>query len=316
MARGEEEDSPLLPVLGPDASARSGKTLTARWVLLTLAALLSFSACSATAVIKYSKAFARVSVADVYARTERIFNEHAQYCGTCALVIPSDTYRGKGLGVSIDSADCVVRFNSHGPFNCSSDASSGDGRKSTRCPKTEDYGRKDTIRVMNGNPEMMDLLDEDPCFTKIQGRDDTPTCRRQIVTWMYPDDLRSVSFFAKHDGAEDMEALYHSLRLADPHEAIREFASNKSVPRPGYASSAFVTISALKDPKMCGELYVFGLESTDANESANHGYADDPDKFISISHDYVLEHDFYKTAVHEKFPGWENVKVVKMDAPY
>ena len=44
-------------------------------------------------------------------------------------------------------------------------------------------------------------------------------------------------------------------------------------------------------------------------------YLDDPFKAISPEHNYVLEHTFYKTAVQESWPGWENVKWVPMDVP-
>ena len=76
----------------------------------------------------------------VAARTLDRLQEKPQWCNSCAVVVPTDTYADKGWGQQIDAADCVVRFN---------DATTG-----TKSP--EDLGMKDTIRVISadgpGNP--------------------------------------------------------------------------------------------------------------------------------------------------------------------
>ena len=245
-----------------------------RCVVLGLAALFAVSACTAVVTIEraQSSGLSQISVKEVYARSETSVRHNPVFCGTCAVVIPSDTYGGGSLGGAIDSADCVVRFNGHGPGNCTTDSSSNEKSNAKSCPSPEDYGTKDDIRVMNGNPEMMDNLDFDACFGDGEGH-----CQRQIVTWM-DDTERSRRFFAEHPNAESMDALIEKLEIPDSHGLIRGFAWNQSVPRPGYASSAFITINVLKDPRICGQLYVFGLNTLDDSEPANHGYADDPHK--------------------------------------
>jgi hypothetical protein len=245
-----------------------------RCVVLGLAALFAVSACTAVVTIEraQSSGLSQISVKEVYARSETSVRHNPVFYGTCAVVIPSDTYGGGSLGGAIDSADCVVRFNGHGPGNCTTDSSSNEKSNAKSCPSPEDYGTKDDIRVMNGNPEMMDNLDFDACFGDGEGH-----CQRQIVTWM-DDTERSRRFFAEHPNAESMDALIEKLEIPDPHGLIRGFAWNQSVPRPGYASSAFITINVLKDPRICGQLYVFGLNTLDDSEPANHGYADDPHK--------------------------------------
>lgn len=318
------EGAPLLPGSG-NALMRNGASRATRCVLLSLAALFAVSAVSAVAVIEHKHAaVSSTSVADVYSRSQLLLDQNPRFCDTCAVVIPSDTYKGKGLGGAIDSAQCVVRFNHHGPLDCESEDKS-------KCPSPEDYGTKDTVRVMNGNPEMMDLMDNDPCFggyvdevEESKGKNGkhvkkpktaSEQCRRQIVTWM-DSSPRAMKFFTEHPNTETIEALIEVLELPDPHDLIRGFAWNQSLPRPGYASSAFITLNVLKDPRICGQLFAFGLETLDDSEAANHGYADDPHKKISPAHDYVLEHDFYKKAVDESWPGWDNVKVVQMEQPH
>ena len=68
-------------------------------------------------------------------RTLAKLQEKPQWCNSCAVVIPTDTYSGKGWGQQIDAADCVVRFNDRAP--------------SAHSP--EDLGMKDTIRIVSGD---------------------------------------------------------------------------------------------------------------------------------------------------------------------
>ena len=73
-------------------------------------------------------------MAEVYERTD--LWKDKQTCSSCSIVLPSNTYEGKGLGPVIDKADCVVRFNAH--------------RTDMEGMKPEDWGTKDDIRVING----------------------------------------------------------------------------------------------------------------------------------------------------------------------
>ena len=131
-----------------------------RCVVLGLAALFAVSACTAVVTIEraQSSGLSQISVKEVYARSETSVRHNPVFCGTCAVVIPSDTYGGGSLGGAIDSADCVVRFNGHGPGNCTTDSSSNEKSNAKSCPSPEDYGTKDDIRVMNGNPEVVQAL--------------------------------------------------------------------------------------------------------------------------------------------------------------
>ena len=99
--------------------------------------------------------------------------------------------------------------------------------------------------------------------------------------------------------------LYSALDLPDAHELIRGFAYNQTREAPAWASSAFIALNLLKDPDVL-EMHALGLTTT-TRPQANTGYADDPDKYISPAHDYVLEHDYYKMAVEDDWPGWDNV---------
>ena len=121
--------------------------------------------------------------------------------------------------------------------------------------------------------------------------------------------------FREHPRVEVVEGLYSALDLPDAHELIRGFAYNQTREAPAWASSAFIALNLLKDPRMCSKMCVFGLTTDDADPKANTGYADDPDKYISPAHDYVLEHDYYKMAVEDDWPGWDNVKYVQMEHP-
>lgn len=301
------EGAPLLPS-ERDAPARRVVSSSTRWLLLGLGALFAVSACGAVAVVEYRNRFG-ISEDEIHARSSRLIAEHEQYCGTCALVIPSDTYDGKKLGSAIDSADCVVRFNAHGPFNCSDP---GDG-SAPKCPDVSDYGSKDDMRFINGNPEMMDKLETDPCVSSVGGQD--PTCRRVIVTWL-DGTAHALRFFGEHETAEVADGVTRLLGMGDLNEVIHDYAFKYSRPKPAYVSSAFIAMNVLKDPKMCGTLYAFGLETADGDAKADGGYADEANHKISPAHDYVLEHDYYKEAVRDSWPGWENVKVVKMEDPH
>jgi len=300
------EVAPLLPS-ARDAPARGILSRSARWLLVGLGALFAVFACGAVAVVEYKSRYG-ISVDEIYDRSSRVIAEHEQYCGTCALVIPSDTFDGKGLGPAIDSADCVVRFNAHGPLNCSDPLDGSD----PKCPDTSDYGARDDVRFVNANPEMLDRLETDPCVSSIGGAD--PTCKRVIVTWLDGSTHES-QFFGTHAIAEAADGLFRSLGIGDLNEAIHEYAFKYSQPKPAYVSSAFIAMNVLKDPKMCGTLYAFGLATADGDARADGGYADEANHSISPAHDYVLEHDYYKEAVRDSWPGWENVKVVKMEDP-
>merc|ERR1712216_1079511 len=152
--------------------------------------------------------------------------------------------------------DCVVRFNAHGPFNCSDP---GDGTD-PKCPDTSDYGARDDIRFVNANPEMLDRLEKDPCVSSVGGAD--PTCKRVIVTWLDGSTHES-QFFGTHATAEVADGLFHELGIGDLNEAIREYAFKYSQPKPAYVSSAFIAMNILKHPRMCGTLYAFGFETGD-----------------------------------------------------
>ena len=140
-------------------------------------------------------------------------------------MIPSDTFDGKGLGPAIDSADCVVRFNAHGPFNCSDPLDGSD----PKCPDTSDYGARDDVRFVNANPEMLDRLETDPCVSSIGGAD--PTCKRVIVTWLDGSTHES-QFFSTHAIAEAADGLFRSLGIGDLNEVIHEYAFKYSQPKP------------------------------------------------------------------------------------
>ena len=91
-------------------------------------------ACSSVVVIERQNALRQAEVDSIFAPPARSSRSNS-YCDVCAVVIPSDTYKGKNLGSFIDSADCVVRFNAHRP-GCSDDLAGG--RPATRilAPRT------------------------------------------------------------------------------------------------------------------------------------------------------------------------------------
>ena len=305
-----DEQASLLatPSVGGEKHPRvaHGASRTLRGTLLSLAGVFAVLACSSVVVIERQNALRQAEVDSIFARSSAIVAQQSSYCDVCAVVIPSDTYKGKNLGSFIDSADCVVRFNAHRPGSCSDDLAPED------CPSDTDYGTKDDIRIMNANSEMIGKLNDDPCF----GPEDQPgACRRGIVTWLDEGMEEEMSFFREHPRVEVVEGLYSALDLPDAHELIRGFAYNQTREAPAWASSAFIALNLLKDPRMCSKMYVFGLTTDDSDPKANTGYADDPDKYISPAHDYVLEHDYYKMAVEDDWPGWDNVKYVQMEHP-
>ena len=117
-------------------------------------------------------------LAYVYQRSADWLAKVPQTCSTCSVVIPSNTYAGRGFGPLIDSADCVVRFNAHDP-------------NSTDAIGPEDYGQKDDIRFINGNPDTGWKVWEEPCFNG--------GCRRTFVTWSTGDAI-SQWFLGEQEG--------------------------------------------------------------------------------------------------------------------
>lgn len=62
-------------------------------------------------------------------------------------------------------------------------------------------------------------------------------------------------------------------------------------------------MDAMKHPRMCGSVAIYGVAGAAAD-------AEDP----TGDHDYPLEHHLMREAVASKAPGWENVRIVDMDA--
>ena len=139
------EDGPGGDPAGAAAATASANdahrtTGTFRSVMALAAAALLVLACAAgvkyqyVSTLRQDDEIAADPMLEVYARTDA-WNGR-QTCSSCSVVLPSDTYAGRGLGPLIDQADCVVRFNAHHP-NISG-------------MSPEDYGSKDDIRVING----------------------------------------------------------------------------------------------------------------------------------------------------------------------
>ena len=129
----------------------------------------------------------------VAARTLDRLQEKPQWCNSCAVVVPTDTYADKGWGQQIDAADCVVRFN---------DATTG-----TKSP--EDLGMKDTIRVISadgpGNPAW-----RSPCA--LGGG-----CEREFVAYDVAADPAGVAAVANAPEIELLSVLAGFLNTGDPH---------------------------------------------------------------------------------------------------
>ena len=144
-----DEQASLLatPSVGGEKHPRvaHGASRTLRGTLLSLAGVFAVLACSSVVVIERQNALRQAEVDSIFARSSAIVAQQSSYCDVCAVVIPSDTYKGKNLGSFIDSADCVVRSNAHRPGSCSDDLAPED------CPSDADIGTKDDIRVMNAN---------------------------------------------------------------------------------------------------------------------------------------------------------------------
>ena len=217
-------------------------------------------------------------------RTLARLQEKPQWCNSCAVVIPTDTYSGKGWGQQIDAADCVVRFNDRAP--------------SAQSP--EDLGMKDTIRIVSGdgpgNPAWTS-----PCAV-------ADGCEREFVTYDVSADPNALQTLADAPEIELMSVLAGLLNTGDPHVALRNYATTNAYPSvPTWASAGFVAVNALKHPRMCGSLAVYGVN---AARSMHRADAED----TTGTHDYPLEHHLVREAVEAKAPGWETVRVVDMDA--
>lgn len=217
-------------------------------------------------------------------RTLAKLQEKPQWCNSCAVVIPTDTYSGKGWGQQIDAADCVVRFNDRTPNTLS----------------PEDLGMKDSIRIISGegpgNPAWTS-----PCAV-------ADGCEREFVTYDVSSDANALRTLADAPEIELMSVLAGLLNTGDPHVALRNYATTNAYPSvPTWASAGFVAIEALKHPRMCGSLAIYGVN---ALKSMHRADAED----ATGTHDYPLEHHLMREAVEAKAPGWENVRVVDMDA--
>lgn len=217
-------------------------------------------------------------------RTLAKLQEKPQWCNSCAVVIPTDTYSGKGWGQQIDAADCVVRFNDRTP--------------STVSP--EDLGMKDSIRFISGdgpgNPAW-----SSPCAV-------ADGCEREFVTYDVSSDPNAMKAIADAPEIELTSVLAGLLNTGDPHVALRNYATTNAYPSvPTWASAGFVAVNALKHPRMCGSLAIYGVG---ASRSLHRADAED----TTGTHDYPLEHHLMREAVEAKAPGWETVRVVDMDA--
>lgn len=217
-------------------------------------------------------------------RTLAKLQEKPQWCNSCAVVIPTDTYSSKGWGQQIDAADCVVRFNDRTP--------------NTQSP--EDLGMKDSIRIISGdgpgNPAWTS-----PCAV-------TDGCEREFVTYDVSSDPDAMKAIADAPEIELASVLAGLLNTGDPHVALRNYATTNAYPSvPTWASAGFVAVNALKHPRMCGSLAIYGVG---ASRSMHRADAED----ATGTHDYPLEHHLMREAVEAKAPGWETVRVVDMDA--
>ena len=140
-------------------TSRSFRNRSAGGLLFGLAVVVFLG----TAATNYrSKSLREDALEAVYQRSDDWLQNVQQTCSSCSIIIPSNTYVGRGFGDLIDSADCVVRFNTHDP-------------NATDAVGPEDYGVKDDMRIFNGNPNTGFALWDDPCLNG--------GCRRSFITW-------------------------------------------------------------------------------------------------------------------------------------
>ena len=77
---------------------------------------------------------------------------------------------------------------------------------------------------------------------------------------------------AAHPKTEIFPAAINKMGLPDAHGLLKGFGYNISYPAvPAWATTAFVTVNTMIDPRMCGSVNIFGLESSDDNDNANFG---------------------------------------------
>ena len=263
-------------------------------------------ACSSVVVIERQNALRQAEVDSIFARSSAIVAQQSSYCDVCAVVIPSDTYKGKNLGSFIDSADCVVRFNAHRPGEL------------LRRPRAGGLPQRRGYWHQGRHPRHERQLGDDRQAQRrplLRPRGPAGrACRRGIVTWLDEGMEEEIVLFPRTPARRGGGGSQRLLDLPDAHELIRGFAYNQTREAPAWASSAFIALQLAQRSKDVLENVVFGL-TTDDDPKANTGYADDPDKYISPAHDYVLEHDYYKMAVEDDWPGWDNVKYVQMEHP-
>ena len=150
-------------------------------------------------------------------------------------------------------------------------------------------------------------VSDDPCFVD--------QCRRTFLSWS--DGGVGNGFLLGHPNVELLPKLIYDYAVPDAHGTIRGFGMATGGQVPSQATTAFIAILTFKDPRMCGSMSIFGLSGKEGGTDgkADWGYADDPNKPVSDHHNYVLEHNYYKTAIGEKLEGWENVHWVDMDDP-
>lgn len=253
-----------------------------------------------TAAYRYNQYRLRGEFAEaVKQRTIDFMARVPHTCQSCSVVLPSNTYAGRGLGSAIDASDCVVRFNAHVPA----------------AAPAEDYGAKDDVRIINGNAETGWAVNGDPCFNG--------GCRRTFMTWWNEgDDRESQKFLVGHPGTEYLGSVWEQLDMKDPTEVIHNYATDVAFGTEfAEASTAFKAITTLINPTLCdnGAVTIFGLDSADSDE-AQAQYLDNGHHGPNCggaecnSHSFILEHTYYKQAIAEKWPGWENAKWIPMDS--
>lgn len=135
-ATNSNEKTPLLT--SRNVTANNGATAsspTSRFTLVaTIGAVALVVLGIGTAAYTYHQYTLRSEFADaVRRRTIDYMASVPNTCQSCSVVIPSNTYVGRGLGGAIDASDCVVRFNAHVPA----------------VAPAEDYGRGPGERARN-----------------------------------------------------------------------------------------------------------------------------------------------------------------------
>lgn len=213
-------------------------------------------------------------------------------CSTCAIVLPLDTLNGRGHGPGIDDKECVVRFNGH----------------RTGKHTEVDFGRRETIRILDNSAEILMRVWDDPCLGSKE-----PHCRRILMASMKDVPIGFQNFMDAHKNVEVLPMWLHEkiwrtfYMIAD----LMVPVDQKFELEP---SNFWISLLWLREKSICEETYIYGMPYRESTDTTYLKYHENGGKGKGYANDPAAEHRYIKRRVDQK--DWPDVHYINPDAPH